>query len=127
MFTGQRKGPSGMQRLIWEGRMGQERSEVFVPGGRESTLKWVRAEVPRLRPRMLDAGCWSAERSQSGTAGAAGCAPLNSVTLDGAGLLAHGSHSLQLFLNFFIVVDKMVSPKRQAQVLTPGTCECDLI
>lgn len=37
-----------MQRLSLklEGRTGQERSEVFVPGGTESTLKWERAEVP---------------------------------------------------------------------------------
>lgn len=47
-----------MQRLSlrWDRRTDQERSDIFVPGGMAFTLKWERAEVPQLRPRMLDAG-----------------------------------------------------------------------
>lgn len=99
-----------MQRLIWEGRMGQERSEVFVPGGRESTLKWMRAEVPQLRPRMLDAG---PQRGASWEQLVLLDALHSSLrALDRAGILAYLSHALQLFLRFFLVVDKIVSLKR---------------
>lgn len=36
-----------------ERRRGQGRAGVFVPGGKESTLKWERADMPQLRLGML--------------------------------------------------------------------------
>ena len=81
-------------RLRWEERRGQERAEVFVPGRRESILKWERADVPRLGPRMLGAGQrrgahWKELELLDTARQSLGA--LNRV-----GVLAHWSHSPQL-------------------------------
>lgn len=68
---------SGMQRLRQEGRGCQVRSEVFVPGERESAPKWDRAEVPGSGQ-----GCWTLVSTEGklGTANTAGPSPLISVS-----------------------------------------------
>lgn len=51
----ERMGWNAEMRWRRERRRGQGRAEVLVPGGKESTLKWERADTPQLRLRMLGA------------------------------------------------------------------------
>ena len=75
-------------------RKGQGRAEVFVPGGRESTRKWERTDMPQLRLRMLGAdqqrGAPWKELGMLDTVHEALGAP------NRMGLPVHWSHTLQL-------------------------------
>lgn len=51
----ERMGWNAEMRWRRERRRGQGRAEVFVPGGKESTLKWERADTPQLKLGILGA------------------------------------------------------------------------